>query len=140
MQRLIRLAFAFTFCGCTCSLADSDFLRIEVECPDANGSGVLVTLDEKPDGSQSRVSTSYVDGQVDKITAAVSVDGSNFRDRFMLSRSTSTGTNEFPAFRAFEDRANELLRFFCLAEPAAKQRYLDLLRANRALLHRSKAP
>ena len=101
---------------------------------------MLVTVDEKPNGYESRITTSYIDGQVDKIAVANSEDGSNFRDQFMLSRSTSAETKEAPAFRAFEDRANELLRFFCLAEPAAKQRYLDLLQANRALLHQQKAP
>ncbi|WP_146770349.1 hypothetical protein [Mesorhizobium hawassense] len=134
MQNSIKLALVLVLCGCTSCFAGSDLLRVSVDCPKPPASGNLVTVDEKPNGYESRITTSYVRGQVDKITVANSVDGSNFRDQFMLGRSTSTGTNEFPAFRAFEDRANELLRFFCLAEPAAKQRYLDLMQANRALL------
>jgi hypothetical protein len=140
MQSSIILALALLFGACSCSLADSDFLRISVECPDLDGNGVLETIDEKPNGSESRVSTSYIGGQVDQVTVAVSEDGATFKNRFTLGRAASAGTKEFPAFRAFEDRANELLRFFCLAEPAAKQRYLDLLQANRALLHQQKAP
>lgn len=139
MRSLIIVALAF-FGACSCSLANSDFLRTSVECPNQNGNGTLVTVDEKPNGYESRITTSYIDGQVDKIEVANSMDGSNFRVQFVLSRSTSAGTKEFPAFRAFEDRANELLRFFCLAEPAAKQRYLELLQANRALLRQQKAP
>ena len=140
MHNSINLALVLVFCGCTCSFANSDFLRVSVDCPKPNGNGILVTVDEKPNGYESRITTSYIDGQVDKIAVANSEDGSNFRVQFMLSRSASAGTKEAPAFRAFEDRANELLRFFCLAEPAAKQRYLDLLEANRVLLRQRKAP
>lgn len=138
MQSPIGLAFVLVLSGCTSCLASSDFLRVSVECPNPPGSGVLATIDEKPSGHQSRVSTFYIDGQVDRITVSNSEDGSHFSDRFTLGRATSVGTKEFPAFRAFEDRANELLRFFCQAEPEARQRYLDLLQANRELLREEK--
>ena len=140
MQSSIILALALLFGACSCSFADSDFLRISVECPNPDGNGVLETIDEKPNGSESRVSTYYIGGQADRVTVAVSEDGATFKDRFTLGRATSTGTQEFPAFRAYEDRANELLRFFCNATPAAKQLYLDLLQANRAQLHQGTTP
>ncbi|QND59551.1 hypothetical protein [Mesorhizobium huakuii] len=139
MQTSIGLALVLLLGDATSCLANTDFLRVSVECPNPGGSGILQTIDEKPNGNQSRVSTSYIDGQVDRITVSYSGDGSNFRDRFTLSRSTSAGTKEFPAFRAFEDRANELLRFFCQADPETRQRYLDLLQANRQLLIEEKS-
>ncbi|TPJ73164.1 hypothetical protein [Mesorhizobium sp. B2-6-2] len=140
MQRSTSLAFALLLCMCNYSAANSEFLRISVECPRSGGDGILETVDEKPNGSASRVSTTYVGGQVDQVAVASSTDGSNFRNRFTLTRSNSAGTKEYPAFRAFEDRANELLRFFCNATPAEKQRYLDLLQANRLLLGQQKTP
>ncbi|TPN79590.1 hypothetical protein FJ987_05865 [Mesorhizobium sp. CU2] len=139
MKHSIGLALVLLLAMCSCSFAASDFLRVSVECPNPDGNGVLKTIDEKPNGSESRVSTSYIGGQVDRVTVASSQDGSNFKDRFTLSRLASAGTKELPAFRAFEDRANELLRFFCNATPEEKQRYLDLLQANRALLQQLKA-
>ena len=56
---------------------------------------------------------------------------------FLRSIAPSEGTKEAPAFRALEDRANELLRFFCFADAKAKQIYLDVLRANRETIRRA---
>ncbi|WP_027057616.1 hypothetical protein [Mesorhizobium loti] len=140
LQSSIGLALVLVLGGGTSCFANTDFLRVSVECPTPGGSKILETIDEKPNGNQSRVSTFYMDGRVDRIAVSFSEDGSNFREQFALSRSTSVGTKEFPAFRALEDRANELLRFFCQADAdtEARQRYLDLLKANRQFLSEEK--
>jgi hypothetical protein len=75
---------------------------------------------------------------MERVVVSHSDDGSTFKDLFALARGTSVGTKEFPAFRGYEDRGNELLRFFCFAEPEAKERYLEILRANREMLREEK--
>lgn len=134
MRRLIGLALVVMLGRSTSCLANTDFLRVSVECPSQGSSRVLETVDKKPNGNESRVSTSYIDGRVDSVTVSYSEDGSIFHELFTLGRLTSAGTKEFPAFRALEDRANELMKFFCDADAETRQRYLDLLQANRHLL------
>ncbi|TRC95496.1 hypothetical protein FJV76_01685 [Mesorhizobium sp. WSM4303] len=61
-----------------------------------------------------------------------------FKDLFSLDRASSEATKEAPAFHGFEGAGNELFRFYCLAEPEAKARYRELLRANREILRQDK--
>lgn len=60
MKALISLALVLVLGGGTSCLANTDFLRVSVDCPPPSGTGILKTIDEKPDGNQSRVLTSYI--------------------------------------------------------------------------------
>ncbi|MHB9446442.1 hypothetical protein ACYG9R_06675 [Mesorhizobium sp. RSR565B] len=125
-------------CVSSASFANSDFLRISVNCPDQSGNGVLEAISENPEGHRSKVSYLFRNGHMERVAVASSLEGTAFKERFALDRATSEATKEAPAFHGYEENSQELLRFYCFAEPAAKQRYLDLLRANQELLRQSR--
>jgi hypothetical protein len=120
------------------SFAGGDFLRVSITCPVQPGNGVLETIDEGPKGNQSKVSYFYNNGRMEKVAVSSSEDGTVFKEVFALERVASEATNEAPAFQAYEDGSKELFRFYCFAEPYAKERYLELLRDNRDMLRRLK--
>ncbi|RUT97910.1 hypothetical protein EOD23_27850 [Mesorhizobium sp. USDA-HM6] len=132
------IALLFSMCCSSASLADSDFLRVSIKCPDQPGNGVLETINENPKGNQSRISLFYSNGRMEKVVVAHSEDGTVFKELFALDRATSEATKEAPAFHGFENGGNELFRFYCDAEPEAKARYLGLLRSNRDILRQLK--
>jgi len=125
-------------CGSAAAFSSGNFLDVSVTCPSQAGNGVLETTRENPEGNQSRATYIYKNGRLEKITVAHSEDGTVFKDLFSLDRTTSEGTKEAPAFHGYKGAGNELFRFYCFAEPEAKARYLDLLRANREILHPDK--
>ncbi|MDG4883839.1 hypothetical protein [Mesorhizobium sp. WSM4884] len=132
------IALFFGVCCSSASLADSDFLRVSIKCPDHPGNGVLETINENPEGNQTRISLFYTNGRVERVVVAHSDDGAAFKELFALDRATSETTREAPAFHSFENGGTELFRFYCDAEPEAKARYLNLLRANRDILRQLK--
>lgn len=115
-----------------------NFLSVSIKCPDQPGNGVLETISENPEGNQSRVSYVYSNGQLERVAVAHSEDRTVFKDLFALDRATSDGTQEAPAFHGYEGAGNELFRFYCFAEPEAKERYLEILRANRETLRQAR--
>ncbi|WP_157895975.1 hypothetical protein [Mesorhizobium sp. ORS 3428] len=124
----------FATCGSSASFADSDFLRVSVKCPDEPGNGVLETINENPEGKKSKVSYVFSNGRMERVVVAKSEDGTIFKELFALDRATSEATKEAPAFHGYKENSEELFRFYCFAEPKAKELYLELLRANRDVL------
>jgi hypothetical protein len=133
------IVLLFATCVSSASFADSDFLRVSIKCPDQPGNGVLETINENPAGNQSRVSYFYSNGRMERVVVAHSEDGTVFKELFALDRLASEATKEAPAFHGYENGGRELFRFYCFAEPKAKERYLELLRANRDVLRQLKA-
>ncbi|RRI05957.1 hypothetical protein EH240_05345 [Mesorhizobium tamadayense] len=133
------IVLLFATCGSSASLADSDFLRVSIKCPDQPGNGALETINENAEGNQSRVSYFYSNGRMERVVVAHSEDGTVFfKELFALDRATSETTNKAPAFHGYENSGKALFRFYCFAEPEAKKRYLELLQANRDVLRQLK--
>jgi len=85
LKRLVFL-LVFSATGGGSSFADSDFLRVSVECPAQAGDGLLETIDANTRGGRSRVSTFYVAGKMQRVVVSSSKDGGPFHDVFALDR------------------------------------------------------